>query len=189
MPAFLAGLPWVGDCWIVTEARTIEQAKTAKVLKLFCLRLALGSGTFPVIAVSLDSFTGDLTMAARTFLAFATLMFFSVTFALAQDASGSWHSEFDSQIGKQKYTFVFNVKGDKVTGKAIGEIKGEKRETDIQDGKVKGDMISFVEPLKIMDMEIKIEYSGKIKGDEITLKRKVGDFAEYDITLKRAKGK
>jgi len=126
-------------------------------------------------------------MTVRTFLAFAAVILFTVAIALAQDVSGNWQAEFESQIGQQKYTFEFTVKGDKLTGKAIGEVKGEKRTTEIQDGKVKGDTISFVEPLKIMDMEIKIEYSGKIKGDEIKLKRKVGDIAEYDITLKRAK--
>ena len=126
-------------------------------------------------------------MAARVFVAFTAVMLFTLATAIAQDVNGSWTSDFESQIGQQKYTFMFTVKGDKLTGKAIGEIKGEKRETEIQDGKVKGADISFVEPLKIMDMEIKIEYSGKIAGDEIKLKRKVGDFAEYDITLKRAK--
>jgi hypothetical protein len=127
-------------------------------------------------------------MAVRKFVAFSALMLCCLATAYAQDVSGTWHSEFESQIGEQKYVFSFTVKGDKLTGKATGEVKGEKRETEIQDGKVKGDEISFVEPLKIMDMEIKIEYSGKIKGDEIKLTRKVGDFASYDITLKRAKG-
>jgi hypothetical protein len=126
-------------------------------------------------------------MALRSFLAFATLMLFTLAIASAQDVNGSWQAEFDSQIGQQKYTFTFNVKGDKLTGKAVADVKGEKRETEIQNGKVKGDAISFEEPLKFMDMEIKIEYSGKIKGDEIKLTRKVGDIASYEITLKRAK--
>ncbi|HYV34080.1 MAG TPA: hypothetical protein VE988_00160 [Gemmataceae bacterium] len=127
-------------------------------------------------------------MAVRTFLAFAAFMLLCLTSAIAQDFNGNWKAEFESQVGEQKYLFEFTVKGDKLTGKATGEVKGEKREpVEIQDGKIKGDEISFTEMLKIMDMEIKIEYSGKIKGDEIMLKRKVGDFAEYDITLKRAK--
>jgi hypothetical protein len=126
-------------------------------------------------------------MAIRTFVAFAIMTLFCVTAALAQDFNGTWSSVFESQIGEQKYTFDFKVKGDKLTGKATSEIKGEKRDTELKDGKVKGDDISFTETLNFQDMEIKIEYSGKIKGDEIKLKRKVGDFAEYDITLKRVK--
>jgi hypothetical protein len=151
----------------------------------FLLRRRVGSVKVRSNGEYLDSLQGDYTMAVRTFLAFAAVMLCTVAVAFAQDVSGNWSSEFESQIGQQKYLFEFTVKGDKLTGKAIGDVKGEKRTTEIQNGTVKGDMISFVEPLKIMDMEIKIEYSGKIKGDEIKLKRKVGEFAEYDITLKR----
>jgi hypothetical protein len=126
-------------------------------------------------------------MGVRILFAFALLMLLTLATAFAQDVSGDWQSSFDSQIGEQKYVFKFTVKGDKLTGKAIGDIKGEKRETEIKDGTVKGDAISFTEPLKFNDMEISIEYSGKIKGDEIKLTRKVGDFASYEIVLKRAK--
>jgi hypothetical protein len=126
-------------------------------------------------------------MAVRKFLAFAAVMLLTAATALAQDVAGTWTAEFESQIGQQKYVFTFVVKGDKLTGTAVGDVKGEKRDTEIKDGKIKGDMISFVEPLKFGDMEINIEHSGKIKGDEIKLTRKVGDFATYEITLKRAK--
>jgi hypothetical protein len=132
-------------------------------------------------------FPRRLSMSVRTFFAFAAVTLFCVATAFAQDFNGTWSSVFESQIGEQKYTFEFKAKGEKLTGKASSEIKGEKRETELTDGKVKGDEISFTEMLKFQDMEIKIEYSGKIKGDEIKLKRKVGDFAEYDITLKRVK--
>jgi hypothetical protein len=126
-------------------------------------------------------------MAVRTFVAFTAIILCFVSVAFAQDVNGTWQAEFESQIGQQKYKFEFMAKGEKLTGKAIGDIKGEKRETEITEGKVRGADISFVEMLKFNDMEIKIEYSGKIKGDEITLTRKVGDFASYDITLKRVK--
>jgi len=38
--------------------------------------------------------------------------------ALAADVTGKWASEFDTQIGIQKYTFDLKVDGEKVTGKA-----------------------------------------------------------------------
>jgi hypothetical protein len=127
-------------------------------------------------------------MAIRTFIASSTLLLCCFAVAFGQDVTGKWKSEFESQVGEQKYLFEFKVDGEKLTGKATGELKGEKREpAEIKDGKVKGEDISFAELLKIQDMEIRVEYSGKIKGDEIKLKRKVGDFAEYDITLKRIK--
>ncbi len=126
-------------------------------------------------------------MAVRKFFGFAAVMLFCAAAAFAQDVTGDWTAEFESQIGVQKYKYEFKVKGEKLTGKAYAEVDGKKRDSELTEGKVKGADISFVEMLKFDDMEIKIEYSGKIKGDEINLTRKVGDFASYEITLKRVK--
>jgi hypothetical protein len=127
-------------------------------------------------------------MALRKLVFAAAFLLACVTAAFGQDFSGKWSSKFESQVGEQNYSFDFKVDGEKLTGKIVGELKGEKRPAvDVKEGKVKGSDISFVEMLNLKDMEIRIEYSGKIKGDEIMLKRKVGDFAEYDITLKRVK--
>ena len=38
--------------------------------------------------------------------------------ALATDVTGTWKSDFDTQIGHQKYTFTFKQDGAKLTGKA-----------------------------------------------------------------------
>jgi hypothetical protein len=170
---------------MVSEPTITEQAKMAFMVATPLRRWYI-SAHLPLLRQP-GILAKELSMTVRIFVAFSAVMLFTLATAFAQDVNGNWQAEFDSQIGQQKYTFMFTVKGDKLTGKAIGDIKGEKRETEIQDGKVKGADISFVEPLKIMDMEIKIEYIGKIMGDEIKLKRKVGDFAEYDITLKRVK--
>ncbi len=106
--------------------------------------------------------------------------------AFAQDnIAGKWKAQFDSQIGTQKYTFEFKVDGTNLVGKAIGERENGTNEVAITDGKIGKDGISFVEPLKIQDNDIRIEYTGKISGDELKLHRKVGDFAEYDIVAKR----
>ena len=105
--------------------------------------------------------------------------------ALAADISGKWTSEFDSQIGHQSYTFVFKVDGSKLTGTATQSQRGTT--VEIQEGKVTGDEISFVEMVKLQDQELRIEYKGQVSGDEIKFRRKVGDFAEYDIVAKRAK--
>jgi hypothetical protein len=103
----------------------------------------------------------------------------------AKDISGVWHGEFDSQIGMQKYDYTLKVSDGKVTGKANSEINGEKRETELTEGKLTGDTVSFVEPLKFGDNDIRIEYIGKIKGDEISFHRKVGDIATEDFVAKR----
>jgi hypothetical protein len=99
---------------------------------------------------------------------------------------GKWNSEFDSQIGKQKYTYELKADGGKLTGKAIGESQFGKFDTAITEGKITSENVSFVEMLKLPDREVRIEYSGKLAGDELKLTRKVGDFATYEIVAKRA---
>jgi len=102
----------------------------------------------------------------------------------AADLAGKWTSEFESQVGKQKYTYDLKVTGDKVTGQAISDQRGP---VEITEGKITGDEISFVENANIQGNEIRIEYKGKVSGDEMKLTRKVGDFATYEIVAKRAK--
>ncbi len=106
--------------------------------------------------------------------------------AESKDISGVWHAEFDTQIGMQKYDYTLKVADGKLTGKANADINGEKRETELTEGKLSGDTVSFVEPLKFGDNDIRIEYTGKIKGDEIAFHRKVGeDLANEDFVAKR----
>ena len=102
----------------------------------------------------------------------------------AADISGKWTSEFDSPIGRQSYVYQFKVDGTTLTGTAT---QSERGTTEIKEGKVNGDEISFVELVKVEGNELRIEHKGKVAGDEIRLRRKVGDFAEYDIIAKRSK--
>lgn len=122
-------------------------------------------------------------------IALASLALASVTSVCSAEESvaGKWKGEFDSQIGVQKYTYDFKLDGTNLTGKALGEKETGTNEVAITEGKINKDEISFIEPLKIQDNEIRIEYTGKIKGDEIKFHRKVGDFAEEDFVAKRLK--
>jgi hypothetical protein len=106
--------------------------------------------------------------------------------APAQDSvAGKWQAQFDSQVGTQTYTYTFNVDGTNLTGRAVGIRETGTNDVAITEGTVSTNGISFVEPLKIQDNDIRIEYTGKVSGDELKLHRKVGDFAEYDIVAKR----
>jgi alpha-L-arabinofuranosidase len=106
---------------------------------------------------------------------------------LAADVTGTWNSEFDSQIGVQKYAFTFKQDGKKLTGKANSEAGDRKREAELKEGKVDGDAISFVEMLNFQDNEIRITYTGKLSanGSEIKFTREVGSFAKEEIVAKR----
>ena len=105
----------------------------------------------------------------------------------ASNITGVWRSEFDSQIGLQKYTFTLKQDGTNLTGKANSEAGERKREAELKEGKVNGDAVSFVEMLSLQDNEIRITYAGKLSTDanEIKFTREVSDFAKEEIVAKR----
>jgi hypothetical protein len=107
--------------------------------------------------------------------------------ALAADLPGKWTAEFDTQVGLQKYTFQLAVAGEKVTGKAFFERMGGKGEAELQEGRLVGDQVSFVETFDAMGQAVRIEYAGTVKGDEIAFTRKVGDFGTEQFVARRAK--
>jgi hypothetical protein len=121
----------------------------------------------------------------------ATLFGFAATLTALHgaDVTGKWKSEFDTQIGHLKYTYELKADGEKLTGKAFRELEGTKTTIEIVEGKVKGDEVSFVEPIKVQEQEVRIEYKGKLSGDEIKFTRKVADFATTEIVAKREKEK
>lgn len=120
-------------------------------------------------------------------LVLAALTLAGLSPAYAADVAGSWKAEFDTQIGIQKYTYEFKVDGTTVTGKAIFEREQAKGEVPLKEIKLTGDDIAFVEPLNFEGTEIRIEYKGRISGDEMKLTRQVGEFATEELVAKRVK--
>lgn len=107
----------------------------------------------------------------------------TLTAALAADISGKWTASFDTQIGVQNYTYEFKLDGERLTGTT----KSQHGQSEIAEGTVKGDEVSFVENLKFQDQMLRITYKGKIVGDEIKFTRKVGEVATEELVAKRAK--
>lgn len=107
----------------------------------------------------------------------------SLVLSVYADIAGKWTAEFDTQIGSQKYTYEFRVEGGKLTGTATGP----QGSVAIQEGKLSGDDVSFVENMSYQGMDIRIEYTGKLAGDELKLTRKVGEFATEELLAKRVK--
>jgi enterochelin esterase-like enzyme len=105
--------------------------------------------------------------------------------SFAADVTGTWKSEFDSQIGRQKYTYTLKQDGEKLTGKANSEVNDQKRETELTEGKIDGDKISFVEMLNFQGNDIRIAYRGTTSNNEMKLTREVGTFAKEEIVAKR----
>ena len=112
----------------------------------------------------------------------AALLLFSS--ARAADVSGTWTAEFDTQVGKQNYTYVLKVSGSQLIGKA----KSANGETELKDGKVEGDAVTFVEMLNFQGMELKVTYKGKVvSADEIKFTRDVAGMVQEELVAKRSK--
>jgi hypothetical protein len=102
----------------------------------------------------------------------------------ADGVAGKWKGSIDTQIGVQNYVYEFKVDGRKLTGTAINN--GGKA-IAVQNGQVNGDTVTFLEVFEYQGMEIPIEYTGKISGDEIRFTRKVAEFAVEDFVATRVK--
>ena len=119
----------------------------------------------------------------RTWLALVLIAIMVMPMAAA-DITGKWTASFDTQIGKQNYTYDFVVKDSTLTGK----IKSDMGESDVLEGKVEGDKVSFAELLSFQGMEIRITYTGTVvSADEIKFTRNVADFATEELVAKRVK--
>ena len=123
-------------------------------------------------------------MNRRAWLMTVVLVVVSMAPMAAADITGKWTSSFDTQIGKQDYTYDFVMKDSTLTGK----MKSNLGESDVLDGKVDGDKVTFGELLKFEGTEIKITYRGTIvSADEIKFTRQVADFATEELVAKRVK--
>ena len=102
----------------------------------------------------------------------------------AADISGQWTATFDTPMGPQIYTYTFKADGEKLTGTA----KSDTGESQIQNGSIKGEDVSFVENVNYNGMAIAIAYAGKFSGEEIAFTRTVTDYNYSDSAVaKRVK--
>ena len=122
-------------------------------------------------------------MRTRLSFAIAAALLLAAAAPLFADVAGTWTASIDTQIGVQNYTYTFKVDDGKLTGTA----KSPFGEINITEGTVKGDTIAFVENVEYQGMPLRIEYTGKVAGDQIQFNRKVADFAVEDFVAKRSK--
>jgi|SRR5687767_11874248 hypothetical protein len=100
----------------------------------------------------------------------------------AADVTGKWSAEMQGRDGQKRVqTFDLKTEGEKLTG-TVSSPMGER---PIVDGKVTGDDVSFAVEVEFNGEKRKIQYNGKIVGDELKLKSGMGDRVR-EITAKRA---
>ena len=122
---------------------------------------------------------------SRIVVAVGVVVLMVVAVVRAADPSGRWTATFTTDVGEQQYTFEFKVKGTSLTGTAKSNMLGD---SELQEGKVDGDKISFVENASFQGMPLKITYSGTMtSADEIAFSRNVADIATEKLVAKRVK--
>ena len=105
--------------------------------------------------------------------------------ALAADASGTWKATVETPNGAMENTFTLKVDGDKLTGTIT---MGQFGEAPISEGKVDGDNVSFLVVREFNGNQFRINYKGKVAGDEMKLSGEVvGMDRTFEMTATRVK--
>lgn len=87
--------------------------------------------------------------------------------AFGADVAGKWKAKTEGPNGPMERTFDFKVAGEKLSGETVSSFAGK---SEIMEGKIVGDDLSFVITVHIQDNDMKVNYKGKvINKDEIKL--------------------
>lgn len=105
--------------------------------------------------------------------------------ANAADIDGQWHAEFESPRGRQKIQFDFLTVDGKLTGKTLSQFGTGSREAEIQEGKVEGNTVAFLQVMNFQGGEMRVIYSGRIENEGIEFTRKVGDLGSSEFKATR----
>jgi hypothetical protein len=133
-----------------------------------------------------------------TVLACAALALTTVTQVQAQkvDPTGTWTWSTPGRQGgsPRQSTLKLKLDGDKVTGtlSTPGRQGGQAREASIDNGKLKGDELSFSVTREFGGNSFTSKYTGKISGDSVKGKietERDGQTATRDWEAKRSTGK
>jgi hypothetical protein len=98
--------------------------------------------------------------------------------ASAADISGTWKASVETPNGNFETTFTFKVDGSKLTGK----VSSQMGESDIADGKIDGDSVSFSVNRNFNGNDFKITYKGKVNGSGNEIKLTI-EFESADRTF------
>ena len=103
--------------------------------------------------------------------------------AFASDITGNWKATAEGPDGAMERTFIFKVDGNKVTGETTSSLLGK---STITDGKVDGDTVTFTITGNIQGTEMKLNYKGTIKGDEIVFQSCRGRWPDHRMAREEA---
>ena len=99
---------------------------------------------------------------------------------------GTWHTWFETPFGIQTYHLHFSISNDgSASAKAEVETGDEKRDVQFIDVKMGSGAISFAEVRQFGQREMRIDYTGKLDGQNLVLNRSFGSRGGQEATATR----
>ena len=99
-----------------------------------------------------------------------------------KSVAGEWQATFNTPIGAMNCHYTFKVAGNVLTGSVVAEMSGNKSESEITDGKIDGDKITFV---WVYNNDVQMSSTGKLAGNELKLTRQAGTYGSEDAVATR----
>ena len=114
------------------------------------------------------------------------LVLCGITAAVAKDKGieGEWQATYNTPIGEMNCHYTFKVSGKVLTGSVVAEMSGNKSESEITEGKIEGDKITFV---WVYNNDVQMSSTGKLAGDELKLTRQAGTYGSEEAVATRIK--
>ena len=120
--------------------------------------------------------------------ALVTLALLCASALTAADLTGNWKGVAEGPQGTIERSFTFKQEGTKLTGETNSEFTGK---STITDGKVEGDDVTFSITANFQGNEMKLNYKGKVSGDEMKLQVEFpgapADAPQIQYVVKRVK--
>jgi hypothetical protein len=107
---------------------------------------------------------GDTMRTMTRTVAVLSLLALFTSLLCAADATGKWKGSFDAGGTQREITFDLKSSGDAVTGAIVGMPEGT---SEIKDGKVQGDSVTFWFTTLYQGNTIKLICKGQLTGEEI----------------------
>jgi hypothetical protein len=116
------------------------------------------------------------------FLTFGGAITASTGYAANSNIDGEWQATYNTPIGAMNCHYTFKSAGNLLTGKVVAEMGGSESGSEISEGKIDGDKITFA---WTYNNDVPMTTTGKITGDEIQLTRQAGSYGTESAVATR----
>ena len=115
---------------------------------------------------------------------------FLAVFALfAASIDGKWKAEQKMERNGNEFTITttldLKADGANLTGSVTTGFGERQRTSEVQNGKMEGNKVTFTTKQQMRDQEFEVKWNGSVEGDELKLTRTFGEGRTMDIVAKR----